>query len=163
VTFEESTVGWVILHANTGHSDHAVAKPRELSEAELEVTHSKWNSKIPDQLIDSVSDDIMLLRPTVEAIHHFIDKKAKQLNIAIVWVYNDVYNIFKTTLEEKVYDATHLVELLQKRKDELGLDFKLRHGQDGRLVQVFFEMVRDRSGVALCTPLPHSFGVDCAR
>jgi hypothetical protein len=89
-----------------------------------------------------VTPDIKLLNPTVEAIKRFIDIKAQALKIEITWLYNDVYNLFSTSDAEKEYDATGLVELLIERRDELGLAYKLRHGKDGRLAQVFFEMVR---------------------
>ncbi|KAJ1639535.1 hypothetical protein T492DRAFT_86574 [Pavlovales sp. CCMP2436] len=140
VTLERATTGFVILHACCEHSSHQHDEPKELSEAECLLTYTEYGTKIPDQLINLVTDDIKLLSPSIEAIKRFIDAKAQVLKIEITWLYNDVYNLFSTSLAEKEYDATGLVELLMKRKEELGLAYKIRFGKDGVLAQVFFEM-----------------------
>jgi hypothetical protein len=48
-----------------------------------------------------------------------------------------VYNQFRTPLAEQQHDATGLVDFLIKCKKESGLNYKLQHGRDGRLEQVF--------------------------
>jgi len=140
VTFEWSTVGWVILRARLVHSNHTCDAPKVLSEAESSLTFTEHDSKIPDQLVNLVTDDIKLLNLSIEMIKRFLDAKAQALKIEITWLYNDVYNLFSTSFAEKEYDATGLVELLIERRDKLGLAYKIRHGKDGRLAQVFFEM-----------------------
>lgn len=59
----------------------------------------------------------------------------------MTWSYNDIYNVFKTSLGEKEYDATGLVEMLQERMEEKCLRYYISHGTDGRLERVFFEIV----------------------
>jgi hypothetical protein len=83
VTLEELTAGWIILHAACAHSDHPMGEARGLSEAERTCTHSKYKSKIPDQLIDLVTPYILLITPLVEQISHFINLKAKELDIKL--------------------------------------------------------------------------------
>jgi len=75
IIFEESTTGWVIKSAVLVHCEHPTrSTPRELSAAEREATYSR-GQKIPDQLLDLVTNDMKLLQPSVREIHTFIDKK----------------------------------------------------------------------------------------
>jgi len=97
IIFEESTTGWVIKSAVLVHCEHPTrSTPRELSAAEREATYSR-GQKIPDQLLNLVTNDMKLLQPSVREIHTFIDKKAQELGITIAWEYNDVYNIFRSS------------------------------------------------------------------
>jgi hypothetical protein len=77
IVFEESTTGWVIKSAVLVHCEHPTrSTPRELSAAEREATYSR-GQKIPDQLLDLVTNDMKLLQPSVREIHTFIDKKVQ--------------------------------------------------------------------------------------
>ena len=153
MTFEESTAGWVILHAVCTHSDHPHEAPRVLSAAEAALTFDKYRSKVPDQLIDLVTDDMKQLRLSVEVIKNFIDRKAAALNIDVTWTYQDIHNVFKTSAAEKACDATGLVEQLQKRSDEKGMQFKFSLGNDGRLERILSRLYADAL-YALPSPLP---------
>ena len=55
----------------------------------------------------------------------------------INWTYDDVYNAYKLTPEEKILDASHLAEWLEERKAR-GLPTQLHHNQAGQLERVFF-------------------------
>ncbi|KAJ1640947.1 hypothetical protein T492DRAFT_330653 [Pavlovales sp. CCMP2436] len=101
VTFERSTAGFVILHACCEHSSHEHVEPKVLSEAECSLTYTEYGTKIADQLINFVTDDIKLLSPSIEKIKRFIDAKAQALKIEMTWLYNDVCDLFNTTLAEK--------------------------------------------------------------
>ncbi|KAJ1630811.1 hypothetical protein T492DRAFT_1000565 [Pavlovales sp. CCMP2436] len=79
IVFEESTTGWVIKSAVLVHCEHLTrSTPRELSAAEREATYSR-GQKIPDQLLDLVTNDMKLIQPNVREIHTFIDKKVQPL------------------------------------------------------------------------------------
>lgn len=67
VTLEESTAGWVILHAVCDHTEHERDAPRAMGEAEATMTFTEHRSKVPDQLINCVTADMKLLRPTIPA------------------------------------------------------------------------------------------------
>jgi hypothetical protein len=151
VMLEESQQGWIVAHAFAQHSDHEKNEPRVLGEAERRASYTKHNSKIPDELLDLVTPDMLLLRLTVRAIKDFIDKKAVDLKYTIDWSYNDVYNHFSASVADRVHDSANLVDALQKRRDEKGLQYKIRLDDEGTLVQAFFEMVR-----AACATLPRA-------
>lgn len=139
---EEAQEGWVVAYAFAQHSDHEKNEPRVLGEAERCASHTKHKSKIPDELLDLVTPDMLLLRLTVTAIKDFIDKKAVELKYAINWSYNDVYNHFRASVADRVFDSSNLVDALQQRLEEKGLQYKIRLNDVGALVEVFFEMVR---------------------
>lgn len=140
---EESQQGWIVAHACASHSDHATEPPRALSDAERRATYTAHNSKIPDELIDLVTPDMLLFRPTVSRLKSFIDEKAHALGYEVVWTYNDVFNVFAAKSgHEREHDSSNLVDALQKRLEEKGLQYEIRLDDQGRLIEVFFEIVR---------------------
>lgn len=62
---------------------------------------------------------------------------AHDKGVPINWTYDDVYNAYKLTAEEKMLDASHLAEWLEERKAR-GLPAQLHHNQAGQLERVFF-------------------------
>lgn len=142
VMLEESQEGWIIAYAVAEHSDHKRQEPRVLSEAERRSTHNQHNSKIPDELLNLITPDMMLFRPSISDLNRFINEKALALGYQVVWTYNDVANFFAASGSEREHDSSNLIDELQKRLEEKSLQYKFRLDEMGRLVEVFFEMVR---------------------
>jgi hypothetical protein len=139
---EESLEGWVVAYACAVHSDHCKDEPRVLSEAERCATHNEHNSKIPDELLNLVTTDMLSLRLSISEILTFINKKAVDLKHTINWTYADVFNHFRASGSERVHDSRNLLETLKKREEDSGLQYRARLDELGRLVEVFFEIVR---------------------
>ncbi|MEM8647458.1 MAG: hypothetical protein AAGF86_14085 [Pseudomonadota bacterium] len=139
IVAEETTVGWIVTYGCLDHSEHPM-NPKVLSEAEQQLTYTKYNSKIPDQLIDDLDPDITK-GASAEKILYWLSIKAMNRGIPIAWEYNDIYNHFGASAAERAHDATGLADLLKKREVELQLMHRIEHARKNKLDQVFFEMV----------------------
>ena len=165
VTYEETTHGWFPLHGNLAHSAHPLNPIKEIKSADRERKHSKYNCKIPDQLLDLLStEDMKDVKMTVEQMHYWLQTKAQKMGYTVDWNYQDVYNAFALTAVEKAYDATGMWEKLEALRDEKGLYCAMANDKStGRLDQVFFEMVMrmamhlpEHPAPRLCLTEPHA-------
>jgi hypothetical protein len=139
IQLEESTEGWVIAFGCITHNKHPMA-PKTLNEEEKALTYSKYKRKIPDQLIDALDSD-MLEDMAPQQIHRTLCKKATKMNMGIGWTIKDVCTHFAPSAAAMALDATGLADLLKTREDELGLRQAIKHAEDQKLEQVFFEVV----------------------
>ena len=62
---------------------------------------------------------------------------AQNEGIEVTWTYDDVYNRFSLSTEEKVFDASNLADWLQARRDR-GLPASIYINAMGQLERVFF-------------------------
>jgi hypothetical protein len=140
VTLEETTSGWAIMHANLTHTCPKAA-PKPMSDAEKALTYNRCR-KIPDQLLDAVTPDILLLNPSVQKLNHFLRKKAEALGVPVTWEYQDVHNQFADSADEIAYDATGLVDFLEQRQQDTGLAYSFKLNKRGELSCLWWELVR---------------------
>jgi len=138
---EESLNGWVIKHGRLDHNPkHPVNAPPPLTDADKKCTYTK-NRKIPDQLLDTVTPAVHRLAKTVSAIHAHLETEAKEKGITVTFTYQDTANTFAVTHAERLHDCTGMMSLLNERLAQ-GLFKSEEIDADGRLQNVFFEMVR---------------------
>ena len=92
---------------------------------------------IPDEL-DSLGQMLKRAGFSASKINQVLESEAHQRSLVITWTYQDIYNKFSPSTEEKALDATNFIEFLQQRYRERNLYFNTSTDSDGCLNQVFW-------------------------
>ena len=103
------------------------------------------SESIAQAALRTISDELdslgqMLKRAGFSAskINQVLVSEAHQRSLVITWTYQDIYNKFSPSTEEKALDATNFIEFLQQRYRERNLYFNTNTDSDGCLNQVFW-------------------------
>ena len=66
--------------------------------------------------------------------------KAHDKKYPITWTYQDVYNRFQPSVEERSFDASNFIDYLQERQSSKGLYFAIQMVEDGSLNTAFWTL-----------------------
>ena len=92
---------------------------------------------IPDEL-DSLGQMLKRAGFSASKINQVLESEAHQRSLVITWTYQDIYNKFSPSIEEKALDANNFIEFLQQRYRERNLYFNTSTDSGGCLNQVFW-------------------------
>ena len=140
LTLEESTAGWVVFAYTPAHT-HVLTQT--LAESN---SHAAMRG-IPPEFHDLIRVLAAAGQPPA-AVDKVLHAAADRDNIAVTWVYNDVYHFMTATTTEQAFDATGFLEQLEERRKLYGLPFQYSTDADGRLSRVFVVLAGGLEGYA---------------
>lgn len=146
---------WKLLGGHAGHKflETKLEKMSEPSYRQIPARYLDWGSVLSDSGVDCAD------------IHRALCKMAEKEGVEVKWELKDVQNKFVRTNTSKTFDAQGLQELLEKRKRESDLDFRIEIDGKGRLGCVVAEIAGGRAayardGEAVCTMLDTTHGTN---
>ncbi|KAI6657050.1 Protein FAR1-RELATED SEQUENCE 5-like [Oopsacas minuta] len=77
---------------------------------------------------------------TASKINQVFISKAHEKHLPITWSYQDVYNKFQPSVEERSFDATNFVSYLQEQLSTKGLYFAIQTAEDSSMSKVFWTL-----------------------
>ena len=135
IYYEWSTEGWV-LQRYPHHQHHKQTSPAKVEPKTFETSHGFVQPECPAELRTTSTGRLIptelhnyarslahICRPT--QVHCGLQREAKLQNIdPNLWGYDDVLQQFPSNLSNNDdFDATGLIELLEKRNNECGLKY----------------------------------------
>ena len=143
IKYELAIEGWVLVSYQPRHvsrASDATAKPHDLEQsASAAMAVGSMREGVPDELT-SLGELLAKSGVAPAEILNVLEIECKNLGIRSNFNYKDIYDRFPTNLSKRGFDATGLVEHLQKRKDERGMACYVRTSASGCVSKVFFQL-----------------------
>ncbi len=141
-----------------GHGGHKFCETKQ-----EKMTNPSFR-RIPERYVDwgEVLSDSGL---DCADIHRALSKMAEKEGAEVNWELKDIQNKFARDNTKKAFDAQGLYELLEQRKQDSDLDYRLEITDKGRLGCVVAEVAGGRAayardGEAVCTMLDTTHGTN---
>ena len=129
IRLEDCFEGWTVVTGNFIHNHDLVESHcASLAEASLR--------QIPSEL-NSLGFELKRAGLTATKINQVFHSKAHEKTLQITWTYQDVYDKFQSSIEERGFDATNFVNYLQEQQSMKGSYFAIQTVEDGSLSRVF--------------------------
>ena len=130
IRLEQCIGGWIIVGGMFIHNHELVQNiGSSLAEASLRC--------IPPDLIE-LGDKLRRAGFTASKINQVLESECRRQGVEVSWNYQDVYNKFAPSGEERLFDATNFTEYSRKRQNDKDLYFDTTTDTDGCLEKVFW-------------------------
>ena len=130
IRIEDCVEGWAIAHANFFHNHSLVENNSgSLAQASLREFPLEFNS---------LGFELKRADLSATKINQVFISKAHDKKYPITWTYQDVYNRFQPSVEERSFDASNFIDFLQQRQSSKGLYFSVQMVEDGSLNAAFW-------------------------
>ncbi|KAI6660727.1 Protein FAR1-RELATED SEQUENCE 5-like [Oopsacas minuta] len=127
---EDCVEGWAIAHANFFHNHSLVENNSgSLAQASLREFPLEFNP---------LGFELKRAGLSATKINQVFISKAHDKNYPITWTYQDVYNRFQPSVEERSFGASNFIDYLQQRQSSKGLYFSVQTVGDGSLNAAFW-------------------------
>ena len=134
IRLEQCIGGWIIAGGMFIHNHELVQNiGSSLAEASLRC--------IPPDLIE-LGDKLRRAGFTASKINQVLESECRRQGVEVSWNYQDVYNKFAPSGEERLFDATNFTEYLRKRQNDKDLYFDTTTDTDGCIEKVFWVLER---------------------
>ena len=130
IHIEQCAEGWVIAGGRFDHNHELVQDiGSSLAEAGLRC--------IPKKLVE-FGDTLKHAGFTASKINQALESEARRQGLDVTWSYQDIYNKFALSGEEKILDATNFYEYLREQQLDRDLYFRTTTDSDGCLGKAFW-------------------------
>ena len=125
----EECIGWTVVTGNFAHN-HDLVGSHSASLAESSLRQIPFEFNI-------LGFELKRAGLTASKINQVFISKAHEKHPPITWTYQDVYNKFQPSVEERGFDATNFVSYLQEQLSTKGLYFAIQTVEDSSMSKVF--------------------------
>ncbi|KAI6651455.1 putative far-red impaired response protein [Oopsacas minuta] len=132
IRLEECIEGWAVVTGYFAHN-HDLVESHSASLAESTLR------QIPFEF-NTLGFELKRAGLTASKINQVFISKAHEKHLPITWSYQDVYNKFQPSVEERGFDATNFVSYLQEQLSTKGLYFAIQTAEDSSMSKVFWTL-----------------------